>query len=57
MCIKYAFSPLLPSQTPVSFYQKKSVKPDVDVKEIRAVEAEDLVRSLISVAYCLWLFM
>jgi hypothetical protein len=40
-----------------SFFQKKSAKPDVDVKEIRAVEAEDLVRSLISVAYCLWLFM
>ncbi|KAH8483120.1 hypothetical protein H0E87_027758 [Populus deltoides] len=40
----YAFSPLLPSQTPVSFFQKKSAKPDVDVKEIRAVEAEDLLK-------------
>ncbi|KAG6743309.1 hypothetical protein POTOM_054261 [Populus tomentosa] len=38
----YAFSPLLPSQTSVSFFQKKSVKPDVDVKEIRAGEAEVL---------------
>jgi len=54
---KYVFSSSLPSQTPVSFFQKRSAKPNVAVNEIKAVAAEDRVRPLISLAYCLWILI
>ena len=54
--IRMSFSSFLPSKKPVSFFQKKSAKPNVAVNEISAVAAEDSVRLLISLAYCFWLF-
>ncbi|KAG6789637.1 hypothetical protein POTOM_005749 [Populus tomentosa] len=41
---KYVFSSSLPSQTPASFFQKRSAKPDVAVNEIKAVAAEDRLK-------------
>ena len=40
----------------VSFFQKKSAKPNVAVNGIKAVAAEDWVRPQISLAYCFCLF-